>query len=171
MKLDSLNLLIYDLGIISSENEDLLQMERLEKKEHRRNLIRENNDEFGNGISNEDYEDDTEADYSTERIEIEIQMNNPEELKYNISQLLFAYLDMDLKNNHSPLKQEIKLSLFDECSKLEISYLDQRFDDNYNTKPNETISISFHMDYLGFFGYEQKSNLLFEETGEVNYGN
>ena len=26
------------------------------------------------------------------------------------------------------------------------------------------------MDYLGFFGYEQKSNLFFEETGEFNYG-
>lgn len=81
-----------------SENDDLLQMERLEKKEYRRNLIRENNDEFGNGISNEDYQDDAEADYSTERIEIEIQLNNPEDLKYNICQLLFAYLDMDMKN-------------------------------------------------------------------------
>ena len=96
-------------------------------------------------------------------------MNIGKQLNDNIK--LYFNSDMDLKNNYSPLKQEIKLSLFDECSKLEISYLDQRFDDNYNTKPNETISISFHMDYLGFFGYEQKSNLLFEETGEVNYGN
>ena len=96
-------------------------------------------------------------------------MNIGKQLNDNIK--LYFNSDMDLKNNYSPLKQEIKLSLFDECSKLEISYLDQRFNDNYNTKPNETISISFHMDYLGFFGYEQKSNLLFEETGEVNYGN
>ena len=96
-------------------------------------------------------------------------MNIGKQLNENIK--LYFNSDMDLKNNYSPLKQEIKLSLFDECSKLEISYLDQRFNDNYNTKPNETISISFHMDYLGFFGYEQKSNLLFEETGEVNYGN
>ena len=96
-------------------------------------------------------------------------MNIGRQLNDNIK--LYFNSDLDLKNNYSPLKQEIKLSLFDECSKLEISYLDQRFNDNYNTKPNETISISFHMDYLGFFGYEQKSNLLFEETGEVNYGN
>ena len=96
-------------------------------------------------------------------------MNIGRQLNDNIK--LYFNSDMDLKNNYSPLKQEIKLSLFDECSKLEISYLDQRFNDNYNTKPNETISISFHMDYLGFFGYEQKSNLLFEKTGEVNYGN
>ena len=27
---------------------------------------------------------------------------------------------------------------------------DIRFNDSYNTKPSETISISFHMDYLGF---------------------
>ena len=79
--------------------------------------------------------------------------------------------NLDLKNNYSPLTQKIKLSLFDECSKLDISYLDERFNDNYNTKPNESISISFYMDYLGFFGYEQKSNLFFEETGNFNYGN
>ena len=42
---------------------------------------------------------------------------------------------------------------------------------NYNTQPSETISLSFHMDYLGFFGYEQKSNLLFEQAGDINYGN
>ena len=31
--------------------------------------------------------------------------------------------DLDLKNNYSPLSQTIKLSLFDECSKLDISYI------------------------------------------------
>ena len=77
----------------------------------------------------------------------------------------------DLKNNYSPLTQKIKLSIFDECSKLDISYTDERFNDNYNTKPNESINISFYMDYLGFFGYQQKSNLFFEETGSFNYGN
>ena len=96
-------------------------------------------------------------------------VNIGKQLNENVS--LYFNSDIDLKNNYSPLTQEIKLSLFDECSKLEISYLNERFDDNYNTKPNETISISFHMDYLGFFGYEQKSNLLFEEAGEVDYGN
>ena len=79
--------------------------------------------------------------------------------------------DMDLKNDYSPLTQSIKISLFDECSKLDISYIDERFNDNYNTQPNETVSISFHMDYLGFFGYEQKSNVFFEEAGNFNYGN
>ena len=49
-------------------------------------------------------------------------------------------------------------------------YKDERFNDNYNTQPNETISLRFSMDYLGFFGYEQKSNLFFEEPGSFNYG-
>ena len=78
--------------------------------------------------------------------------------------------NLDLKNNYSPFSQSVKLSIFDECSKLDITYTDERFNDDYNTKPNETISISYYMDYLGFFGYEQKSNLFFEEPGDFNYG-
>ncbi len=78
--------------------------------------------------------------------------------------------NMDLKNDYSPFTQSFKISLMDECSRLEISYLDERFNDNYNTQPSETVSISFYMDYLGFFGYEQKSNLFFEEPGNFNYG-
>ncbi len=96
-------------------------------------------------------------------------MNIGRQLNDNIK--LYFNSDMDLKNNYSPLTQSIKISLFDECSKLDISYIDERFNDNYNTQPNETISISFHMDYLGFFGYEQKSNVFFEEAGNFNYGN
>ncbi len=90
--------------------------------------------------------------------------------KLNENVLLSISTDLDLKNNYSPLTQEIKLSLFDECSKLEISYIDERFNDNYNTKPSETINISFSMDYLGFFGYEQKNNIFFEEAGQFKYG-
>ena len=47
---------------------------------------------------------------------------------------------------------------------------DKRFNDNYNTQPSEIINLSFTMDYLGFFGYEQRSNVFFEETGDFNYG-
>ena len=78
--------------------------------------------------------------------------------------------NLNLKDDYSPLTQTFKLSLFDECSRLDISYLDERFNDNYNLKPSETISISFYMDYLGFFGYEQSSNLFFDEPGNINYG-
>ena len=78
--------------------------------------------------------------------------------------------NIDLKNNYSPYTQTIQLSLLDDCSRLDISYRDVRFNDNYNTKPNQTISIRYTMDYLGFFGYEQRSNLFFEEAGNLNYG-
>ena len=78
--------------------------------------------------------------------------------------------NLNLKDNYSPLKQSLNVSLFDECSGLDITYVDERFNDNYNMKPSETISVSFHMDYLGFFGYEQKSNLFFDQPGNFNYG-
>ena len=93
------------------------------------------------------------------------------EKKLNDNVLLSLSSDLDLKNNYSPLYQTLKLSLFDECSRLDISYIDERFNDNYNTKPSETINISFSMDYLGFFGYEQKNDVFFEKGGEFNYGN
>ena len=93
------------------------------------------------------------------------------EKKINDNLILSLSSDIDLKNNYSPFKQTIKLSLFDECSKLDISYIDERFNDNYNTKPSETINISFSMDYLGFFGYEQNSNVFFEEAGNFKYDN
>ena len=54
------------------------------------------------------------------------------------------------------LLKVLRSALFDECSKLDISYIDERFNDNYNTQPNETVSISFHMDYLGFLAMNKK---------------
>ena len=64
--------------------------------------------------------------------------------------------DIDLKNNYSPYTQTLRLSLFDDCSRLDISYKDVRFNDNYNTKPNQTISIRYTMDYLGFLDMNKK---------------
>ena len=90
--------------------------------------------------------------------------------KINENAIISLNSNLDLKDNYSPLKQSLKISLFDECSKLDITFIDERFNDNYNTQPSETINISFYMDYLGFFGYEQKSNVFFEETGSFNYG-
>ena len=78
--------------------------------------------------------------------------------------------NLDLKNNYDPYKSTFKLSLFDECSKLEIGYSNTRFNDNFNTQPEEIISLTFIMDYLGFFGYEQSSDLFFSKPGKMNYG-
>tara|TARA_B100001057_G_scaffold485646_1_gene565628 strand:- start:181 stop:1098 length:918 start_codon:yes stop_codon:yes gene_type:complete len=78
--------------------------------------------------------------------------------------------NLDLKNNYSPYSDSLSISLFDECSRLDLTYDNTRYSDNYNTTPEQKIGITFSMDYLGFFGYEQKTNLFFQETGNVNYG-
>ena len=71
--------------------------------------------------------------------------------------------NLDVKNNYDPYKSTFRISLADECSQLDINYTNTRFNDDYNTKPKETISLTFRMDYLGFFGYEQSTDLFFNE--------
>ena len=78
--------------------------------------------------------------------------------------------NLDVKNNYDPYKSTVQLSLFDDCSQLNISFSNTRFNDNFNTQPEEKISLTFIMDYLGFFGYEQSTDLFFKEPGSVNYG-
>ena len=86
-------------------------------------------------------------------------INNNINLSYNSN--------LDLKNNYNPYKSSVNLSLFDECSKLEISYSNLRYNDNFNTVPKETIGLTFSMDYLGFFGYQQSTDLLFQNQEEI----
>ena len=78
--------------------------------------------------------------------------------------------NLDVKNNYDPYKGVFNISLFDECSQLDISYSNTRFNDDFNTQPEEKISFTFSMDYLGFFGYEQSTDLIFKEAGNLNYG-
>ncbi len=78
--------------------------------------------------------------------------------------------NLDVKNNYDPYESTFRISLADECSQLDINYTNTRFNDDYNTKPNETIGLTFRMDYLGFFGYEQTTDLFFTEPGNLNYG-
>jgi hypothetical protein len=73
--------------------------------------------------------------------------------------------NLDVKSNYDPYKSTVQLSLFDDCSQLNISYSNTRFNDNFNTQPEEKISLIFIMDYLGFFGYEQTTDLFFKEPG------
>lgn len=85
--------------------------------------------------------------------------------------LIFSYgSNIDLKNNFSPYYDTFALKVFDECSELKIQYLNKRYNDNYNTNPEEIISINFYMDYLGFFGYQQTTDLFFQEPGSFDYG-
>ena len=74
-----------------------------------------------------------------------------------------------MKNNYDPYKTSLSLSILDECSKLDIIYSNIRFNDNYNTQPEEKISLNFQLDYLGFFGYEQTTDLFFSEPGNFKH--
>ena len=90
--------------------------------------------------------------------------------KINDNMILAYDISMDVKNNYDPYKSSLNISLFDECSQLDIAYSNTRFNDNYNTKPSEIISLTFSMDYLGFFGYQQTTDLFFSEAGSIDYG-
>ena len=85
--------------------------------------------------------------------------------------LILAYSsNIDLKNNFSSYYDKLGIKVFDECSSLNIEYSNRRYNDNYNTTPEELLSINFQMDYLGFFGYQQSTDLFFQEPGRVDYG-
>ncbi len=102
--------------------------------------------------------------------------NDTQSLNIGISKKINEHINLnyssnlDVKNNYDPYKNTLGISLADECSQLSINYTNKRFNDNYNTDPRETISITFRMDYLGFFGYEQSTDLFFTEPGNLNYG-
>ena len=64
--------------------------------------------------------------------------------------------DLDLKNNYSPYRQNLGLILNDECSQLSINYIKTSYNDNFNTSPEEIISISYSMDYIGFLDTNKK---------------
>ena len=67
----------------------------------------------------------------------------------------------DVLNNYQPYSQRLGLSLFDDCSVLQIVYQNSRYNDLNNTKPKETISFRYTMEYLGFLSYNQNFNSIF----------
>ena len=95
-------------------------------------------------------------------------MNISKKINDNVN--LHFNSNLDVKNNYDPYKSTVQLSLFDDCSQLSIGYSNTRFNDNFNTQPEEKISLTFIMDYLGFFGYEQSTDLFFKKPGSMNYG-
>ena len=76
----------------------------------------------------------------------------------------------DVLNNYQPYSQRLGLKLFDDCSILDIVYENSRYNDLNNTKPKETISFRYTMEYLGFFSYNQNFNSVFTDMGEIGYG-
>lgn len=91
--------------------------------------------------------------------------NDTERLNLSFSKKLntFSSINLstthDLKNNYSPFEQSLAFNLFDECSNLEISYTQKRYNDNFNTLPEEKIGLTFYMDYLGFYNVDSLSNV------------
>ena len=114
------------------------------------------------------HETDSDAFSNTSNDTQAIDLN----ISKRINKNLFANYstNLDVKNNYDPYKSTFMISLSDECSQLDLAYTNIRFNDNFNTKPEEKISLSYRMDYLGFFGYEQSTNLFFSQPGEFNYG-
>ncbi len=141
-----------------------LDNDELEKKEMNYSL--EYNDKIQLGLNYNETNSQAFKDMSSDTQSLGVILGK----KINNNIEISMSSNLNLKDNYSPLKQSLNVSLFDECSRLDITYVDERFNDNYNMKPSETISVSFHMDYLGFFGYEQKSNLFFDQPGNFNYG-
>ena len=117
-------------------------------------------------ISYNETEADAFIDKSNDTKNLIIGLNKS--INNNIS--LFYGTNLDAKNEYDPYKSNFKVSLFDECSRLEVNYTNIRFNDNYNTTPEEKISFIYYMDYLGFFGYEQSTDLFFKEEGEFIRG-
>lgn len=93
---------------------------------------------------------------------LNIQVNQNVDLSYSTN--------LDLQNDYYPFSSQLILNLSDECSQFEISYLNTRYSDNFITTPTETISLTYRMDYLGFFGYEQSTDLFFSEAGSYYHG-
>ena len=91
--------------------------------------------------------------------------NDTERLNINFSKKLstFSSLNLssthDMKNNYSPFEQSLTFNLFDECTNLELTYTQKKYNDNFNTIPEEKIGITFYMDYLGFYNLDSLSNL------------
>ncbi len=114
--------------------------------------------------------------HETQKNAFEENSNDTEYLGINLERKLYENLELtyssnfDLKNNFNSYYDTIALKIFDDCSELNIQYSNRRYNDDYNTTPEELLSINFRMDYIGFFGYQQSTDLFFEEPGNVDYG-
>jgi len=76
--------------------------------------------------------------------------------------------NLDLNDKYNPYKSKLNLNIFDECSNLEIAYINSKFTDNDNTNPKELISLTYRMEYLGFLGFENQTNLFYKNDNAKN---
>lgn len=85
----------------STENEDLLEADILDRKEARRQKIQEDMDQLAPGESRSEFDQDTDmADYNDDLLdnEVQIEMGNKKELKERVTEMLLAFLKIELGN-------------------------------------------------------------------------
>ena len=136
----------------------------LSKKEM--NLSFETNDPLNISINYHETHKDAfiEKSNDTEYLGINLQKEINDNLTFEYS------TNIDLRNNFNSYYDIIGLKISDECSELSIQYSNRSYNDNYNTTPEQLFSINFYMDYLGFFGYQQTTDLFFQKPGNIDYG-
>jgi hypothetical protein len=84
--------------IRATDNEDLLQMDVQERKQMRRQTIRENQDEFILGLSSETYAGGDDAEYGDDLAEIQIVAGDQRQLKSRVAEMLLAFLEITERN-------------------------------------------------------------------------
>jgi hypothetical protein len=85
----------------STENEDLLEADIMDRKEARRHKIQEDMDQLALGESSSEYNPDSDmADYNDDLLdnEVQIEMGNKKELKERVAEMLLAFLKIELGN-------------------------------------------------------------------------
>ena len=69
--------------------------------------------------------------------------------------------EINLEDNNKIYSQEYILELFDECSKLNLLYSVDNYNDGNQLKPNETFSVTYEMDFLSGYSDESAVNSIF----------
>jgi hypothetical protein len=87
--------------IQASENDDLFQMDVMERKDIQRQNIREHSDAFGLGQSFERNSSAAFGDYDNEMMEMQIVSGDQKEIKTRVAEMLLIFLEMDETNKKS----------------------------------------------------------------------
>ena len=104
-----------------------------------------------NLTSDNAYTDSKSSHFMT--MEYTRKINNNSNFKYQS--------EINLEDNNKIYSQEYKLELFDECSKLNLVYSVDNYNDGNQLKPNETFSVTYEMDFLSGYSDESAINSIF----------